>query len=317
MDDRNILMSDGTQIKRYLETSRSTTGYMARQPSRVSPNTHTLESIGIGFDSTKGDDIAGTFCEQVIGCCANCPFGSCHRNNKCDSYSFDRAAFMKITGFTQITARHIVIVDSGNNCLRLVYRTSSSQSYTYPYLGLCDNDVKGLNDARSRSQVRFNVPWAITQEPYSRNLLVTDSGNDALRLIKIDRVTLQPLYTQTLSHIRLHNPTEMSWSPDGAELLISNFHFISKIKLLEDGSSELSVLAGTALPGEEEGILHNSTFEQPIGIHHITDTVVAVADYYNGKIKIIDRMAQNITELSQFSIMPVSLLVKDKKLYIG
>ena len=45
--------------------------------------------------------------------------------------------------------------------------------------------------------------------------------------------------------------------------------------------------------------------------------VVAVVDYYNGKIKIIDRIAQNITELSQFSIMPVSLLVKDEKLYIG
>lgn len=174
-----------------------------------------------------------------------------------------------------------------------------------------------------RHQVRFNSPWSIVQVPNSKDLMVTDSGNDALRVIKVDPVTYQPLLSQTLNHAILHNPTGMSWSPDNTELLISNFHYVSKLKVDEFGKLEQSLVAGTALPADSEGAFHNASFEQPIEITHITETLFVVADFFNCKLKIMDLFTQNVTTIKIGSsyggcyMAPVSLLMMDDHLLIG
>lgn len=94
--------------------------------------------------------------------------------------AYFNAKFNYITGFRQVNTTHIIVVDKNNHCIRCIRRDTTS---TYTLAGNCTK--YGFNDGLGK-KARFSRPYNIIDGYYKNEYYLTDTRNDAVRLITTD-----------------------------------------------------------------------------------------------------------------------------------
>lgn len=94
------------------------------------------------------------------------------------------ARFNTISGFAQINATHIVIVDRFNYCLRWLDRSTGQTSV---FAGTCQHP--GSSDG-SGTRAQFTLPYAVIHDQLNNRLVVTDSATKGIRIISMRDLTV-------------------------------------------------------------------------------------------------------------------------------
>lgn len=193
------------------------------------------------------------------------------------------ALFNKIFSFVQLTIDTLIIVDSGNNCTRVVNRTTNS---TEPYVGKC-----GKSGYVDGYDARFSAPISMIRYRNDPNfLIVTDHKNNALRV-----VDSRTKITSTLVRSDMIRDTRYAIQ-DG----YSNTFYIttnSGVYLYSLGDDKPSLLAGSPYPfplGSYDGTFDQTMFRKPNHMLLLNKDTLLVADDDNHKIRVLD-LVRNIT----------------------
>ena len=104
-----------------------------------------------------------------------------------DATTGGEVRFGRVTGFTQLSDKQIVVVDSLSHCLRLVEHSTGATS---TYVGQCEwyGFVNGPNG-------QFNKPHSVILDNHDSNqLLVTDTVNSAIRTVDMTSKALGTFY---------------------------------------------------------------------------------------------------------------------------
>ena len=131
------------------------------------------------------------------------------------------AIFKSITGFYQISANKVLVVDRGNHCIRLVNRSTNT---TQAFVGLCT--VTSYKDGRD-SNARFNNPHSIIPDKLNPgSLLITEYLNQAIRQLTIQSKIVSTFlqYTNDQFH-----PRGICQQSETGNLFVSSPTYISKI----------------------------------------------------------------------------------------
>lgn len=115
----------------------------------------------------------------------------------------DLLGFDYLTGFTQLSPDKIVIVDSSNDCLKLLDRITNKLT---KYAGLCGSS--GFRDDTSE-YARFNSPHSVSIDKRDEGyLIVSDTANNAIR--RVSNTT--PGNVTTLISNLPKGPRAMAWN---------------------------------------------------------------------------------------------------------
>lgn len=155
------------------------------------------------------------------------------------------------------------------------------------------------------SEALFNEPTALAIDEHG-NLYVSDTGNQRIRYIDIDRGTVttvagggeyehNALYVAgayedgSAEEARFSSPTGIFVAEDGSLLIADrNNH---AIRLLANGA--VHTLAGQAEEnGKPDGILSAAMLNEPTDVIERTDGSIIVTDSSNNKIRVIERYKQ-------------------------
>lgn len=228
------------------------------------------------------------------------------------------ARFKDITGFTQINSTAVIVVDSGNHCLRLVNRVTGD---TKMYLGRCTQ--YGYSNGRN---ALLDQPRAIISDCKDRKtLLVTDSNNQAVRHIDIEkRIASTFLKDSRLN--RLYGITQEVLSGD---IFLTTSAAIYQIQYKD---KLLSLIAGSPTQmGYKDGLFSDVRISDPCELILIDSGLkLVVADKNNNRLRVLDRrsntsysycgLSSRHTDLAAKPCSldsPVSMMVSGGSLYVG
>lgn len=133
--------------------------------------------------------------------------------------------------------------------------------------------VEGYYDG-SLEEAAFSEPWAVV--PYEDGLLISDSGNDAIRYIDL---AAGKVYTAANSRSGLSGPTGLAVDDDGVVYIADTGNNVIRVL---DGENGLRTYAGGA-EGCALGTLSEVRFSGPTGLCW-ADGVLYVADTGNHRI---------------------------------
>lgn len=198
-------------------------------------------------------------------------------------------------------------LEDGGGASPLAGRTDVKDSSGRPMGGYADG---------SFSASAFNEPWAIA--PYGEGLLVSDSGNGALRWLDLEN---EKVYT-AIDGLSL--PTGLAAGEDGCVYISDTGSH--RILTVTDG--RVKVLAGARLTGDaayEGGYLDGSAdealFSGPQGVAVGPDGSVYIADTGNSAVRVLrGGVVTNLAAAGDSDTWPVSpraLLVYNGLLYVG
>lgn len=253
------------------------------------------------------------------------------------------ARFQYITGFIQLDARRVIVVDNGNNCVRLVDRVTRTAE---PLVGQCSRYgyVDGVGD-----QALFAGPWSIVQDQSDHNVvIVTDRYNNALRSIDLRDNSVSTL------HIGggLYRPRAFIWSEK--ELWITGYTNITSFSVEK---KRVSLIAGSVIVGDNDGDLetveHRNTtlgklfslssangqpptdnpaylfrdlpkFKDILEIVSVDKGVFLVVDRGNGKLRLLDTTQNSVSSICDGEdgrtcrvLSPAAILSLGDNVYIG
>lgn len=253
----------------------------------------------------------------------------------------EAARFNYVTGFTQLDARRVVVVDNGNNCVRLIDRVSRTVELL---VGRCGSYgyLDGTGD-----QALFAGPWSVIKDKNDADLLiVTDRYNNALRTVRLSNKEVKTL----LKGNTLYRPRALMWS--GNELWIAGYTNITK---LVPGNGRVELIAGSEVEGDSDGTLErirdgsqktiislNSKdnlppadnpiylftdlpkFKDVLEIAAVDKGVYVIADRGNSKLKLLDTNKNSVSTLcgreGEFEcpiLSPTAVLSLGDNVYVG
>ena len=224
------------------------------------------------------------------------------------------SGFKYVSGFKQLNSSHVIVVDSDNDCIKIVNRIDQSRAVL---AGTCG--ASGFIDGTS---ARFFNPYQVELD--ERNvgyLLVTDRLNNALRTIEIASGMVG-----TVIRTGFNNPAGLAWYH--GRLLVSNNYYLSQVLWSFNGTITNTKLTTHTLPGHQDGNFSAVQFSQPFGIHEIVDGLFLVADSGNKKLRLLSMKQKkvlpvcigsdsNCTTSTQLSSSPRSFLVSNETVYVG
>ena len=218
-----------------------------------------------------------------------------------------QAKFNGIYGFVQILADLIVVVDNGNDCLRLVDRTTRR---SMAYIGRC---VKygGFVDGKDG---RFNYPWSIIRNKKNRDqLLLADTY--AVRIVNIHTQEILPFVKSSDKLMGIRYLVQ----DDVGDLFVTVGNQIFKISY---ALRSITHIAG-GRSGYEDATLRSSRFSQPRGLLLVGKDTLLVADHSNREVRVLNLRTDNVKKLrlcprgSLCLQFPTCLLMNGSSLYIG
>jgi len=223
----------------------------------------------------------------------------------------------RVSGFTQLNTTHVVLVDRGNDCIKLLTRE--------------DNNIKVMAGSCSAGGYkeggvgvgRFTDPWGVQIDVRNPGkLLVTDYNNDALRSVDMKTGKLSTVINTGFSY-----PRGLQWA--GRQLLVANkYHYISQVSWFSNGTVSNTLLAGSTSRGDVIGSFDIARFYNPYDIEEVTDNLYLVADTENKKLKLMNMKRRIVgpvcfkgedpcTWSSLFPHGPWSLLNVGGAIYVG
>lgn len=226
------------------------------------------------------------------------------------------ARFSDITGFVQVNASVMYVVDRGNHCLREVVRGTLNTSRV---AGKCQ--TSGFQDGLD---ARFYYPKSAVVLAWNNltRLLVADEMNNALRQVEI-----ATRITTTIIRSNLTHPIGVAFGFTQKNLLISNSNYISGYDLT---SRNLVNITGSAKFGFKDGKLNESLFDEPFEMISLSDDVTLVIDQFNNRLRVINTAVDSVTSICTGMwadidgspqtcaiIHPFSLLQTEKLIYVG
>jgi len=222
-----------------------------------------------------------------------------------------------VTGFTQLNTTHVVLVDRGSHCIKLLTRE--------------DNNIKVMaGSCGTKGYKEGGVGVGQLHNPYGvqidvRNpgkLLVTDDGNNAIRSVDMKTGELS-----TVINTGFSTPRGLLWA--GRQLLVVNWYqYISRVSWSSNRRVSNTLLAGSTISGDVIGSFDNARFEYPHDIEEVADNLFLVADTGNKKLKIMDMKKRIVgpvcfkgedrcTESSLFPERPHALFNVGGAIYVG
>lgn len=215
------------------------------------------------------------------------------------------ALFGEITGFTQITHKHVVVVDQTNHCLRVIDRDTG---ITSTFSGQCE--TAGYTDGRPgliswpRSVMRDNKDGG--------QLLFTDRGNKAVRTVSISTETVCTFVKSDI----LRAITALTQDIEGDLYVIAASHVLYRITYIDKMIKRIAGGRG----GYQDSSLLNSLFSYIRDIVFIGHQALLVAEENNNKIRLVDMSTDRVSTLDLCSgclVRPSSLLITNHSLYVG
>lgn len=191
------------------------------------------------------------------------------------------ARFDYLIGFHQASPSFIIGVDLGNNCLRQLDR---SQNNVKESIGICSN-VKDNRNGKY-SEAKFNHPSAIIADSRAKgNFLITDEGNEALRILDIKRQYVST-FIKDKRNLDAFRPRDLTQESVSGDLYVTSQR--NNIFYVNYNSKTLTLLAGSAY-AHIDGLLGSSMFWWPREIMLINDgKQLVVVDQYGPGLRLLD-----------------------------
>jgi len=192
-----------------------------------------------------------------------------------------------------------VVCDRGNNKIRLVDMATGRVST------LAGSGSYGFQDGAA-SSARFNNPSGVVVTLDGRTAVVSDRGNDKIRLVDMatGRVgTLAGSGTYgfqdgAASSARFSNPTGLAVTSDGSKAVVTDY-FNNKIRVVDIATGTVITLAGSGSYGSQDGAAGSATFNNPTGVAVTPDgSKAVVADRGNVKIRLVDMVTGAVITLA-------------------
>ena len=190
--------------------------------------------------------------------------------------------FVRLCGLAEDRFGGLIIVDSGNHCLRYLTHDYATVS---TYAG--DARRPGYKDGTLES-ARFNTPSSIVLSPHG-DVILADTGNNRIRMISNGIVTtiggsgLRGSNDGPFLEASFRSPSGLCLSPDG-DLYIADYHN-HLIRKLSGGF--VSTIAGDGQEGYLDGEALKSRFANPTSLTMTSNGDLIVSDYYNHCLRLI------------------------------
>ena len=249
--------------------------------------------------------------------------GQAGRHGFAESNRPEALTFNMITGFAQLDKKKFVIlVDSGNHCLRLLDRKTMRVTVLS---GMCQQP--GFADGKN---AQFNYPWGVSRDSFraKRFLIVTDRNSNAIREVNKNTGEAVTLFTSRGEGMK--NPTGISQNPMTGDFYITSQYAVFRYHL---GDVSPALVAGSHSAFgfvNGAGWAQQSLFNDPSDVLCLAGNKVAVSDRHNNRLRVIDEKKGSVTSVcSGVSgnrdgdwytcqlLNPYSLLVMNGHLYIG
>ena len=190
--------------------------------------------------------------------------------------------FLRLCGLVEDLTGGLIIVDSGNHCLRYLNATATRVT---TYAG--DARRPGFKDG-PLDWARFNTPSSIVLSPHGE-LFISDTGNNRIRMIANGIVSTfggsgqRGAADGIFLDASFRSPSGLCLSPDG-DLYVADYHnhLIRKIS-----GGFVSTVAGDGIEGYVDGDAHTARFSNPTSITMTPHGDLIVSDYYNHCLRLI------------------------------
>lgn len=230
------------------------------------------------------------------------------------------AKFKKITGFLQLNTSIIVIVDQDSNCLRLVDKENWQTSQ---FVGECEGT--GLSDGTS---AKFSSPHSVIKDLRAPDhLLVTDTGNSAVRRINIQTRNTTTFIKKSLGLIA---PVSLTFDKFGSNLFISDSYFIGKFHI---DSHRFTSIIGSTDSEAYDGKLSEVRFYAATELVFLSVSVILVVDLWGDRLRLINEANDSVSSICTYNnynpamtpasalkcqlYYPRSVMVTDNTIYVG
>ena len=219
------------------------------------------------------------------------------------------ARFYLITGFTQISAKRVVVADYKNHCVRLIDRASNTT--TSVFSGQCESP--GYQDGR---QAKISYPTFVVMDQKNKNqLLIAEERPGAVRTVDVNS---QATYTFEKTDI-LRGINYITQDEKSGDLYVTAYHAIYKIRYLRKGVTLIAGSYGMKSRGYTDGKSLDSLFHFAHDLIFITPQTLLVGDVRNNKLRLLDMYSNKVTTLNVTNSLnkPASLLLTNNSLYVG
>ncbi|GIG58072.1 hypothetical protein Lfu02_24440 [Longispora fulva] len=218
-----------------------------------------------------------------------------------------------------IAGYDVVVADTVNHLLRGV-RLSDGHVTTVAGTG---RQWRGSLDhlAHDARAVDLSSPWDVAW--FDGRVVIAMAGTHTLWWYDpVKRTaglyagtTVEALRDGALADTWLAQPSGLSTSADGHRLWLADAE-TSALRYVEDGVLHTAVGQGLFDFGHVDGPAATALFQHPLGVAALADGTVAVADTYNGALRLYDPVSGTVSTLATDLAEPSDVLVVDDELVV-
>ncbi|MEV6526248.1 NHL domain-containing thioredoxin family protein [Longispora sp. NPDC051575] len=218
-----------------------------------------------------------------------------------------------------IAGYDVVVADTVNHLLRGV-KLSDGTVTTVAGTG---RQWRGTLDyhAHDARAVDLSSPWDVAW--YDGKVVIAMAGTHTLWWFDpVKRTagcyagtTVEALKDGALADTWLAQPSGLSVSPDGRRLWLADAE-TSALRYVEDGVLHTAVGQGLFDFGHVDGPAAGALFQHPLGVAALADGTVAVADTYNGALRLYDPVSGTVSTLATDLSEPSDVLVVADELVV-
>jgi len=181
-----------------------------------------------------------------------------------------------VSGFTQLSTTHVVLVYRTSHCIKLLTREVNNIKVMAGSCGTSGYKEGGVGVGR------LTYPNGVQIDVRSPGkLLVTDQNYNALRSVDMKTGALS-----TVINTGFSVPRGLLWA--GRQLLVVNNPYISQVSWSSNGTVSNTLLAGSTNSGDVIGSFDIARFTYPFDIEEVADNLYLVADNKKKNLKLMD-----------------------------
>jgi len=200
------------------------------------------------------------------------------------------AEFFWPTSIAVLASGDILIVDSGNHCIRR-YTTGNKQVSTFA--GKCT--VKGHKDGSATVDALFSSPVTLTASPSGSDVFVGElgglTGTDGKRIRRVSGGVVMTVAGNGKAGLTDGQGAQAQFDSPAGLLITSMGLFVTDmgthvLRVIVNGY--VTTLSGVG-PGDLDGPLGNALFNEPRGLAADSNGKIYVVDSKNHKIRVVEQ----------------------------
>jgi DNA-binding beta-propeller fold protein YncE len=156
------------------------------------------------------------------------------------------------------------------------------------------------------SAASFNNPYGLAYSADGSTIAVADTSNQRVRLIDVATGAVTTLAGSgsgafadgTGSTASFYNPTGVAYSADDSTIAVAD-QGNNRVRLIDVATAAVTTLAGSGSGAFADGTGSAASFYSPRGVAYSADgSTIAVADYNNQRVRLIDVATAAVTTLA-------------------